>query len=284
MTDFTVRNAHAGDLPALKEIWLSAFDDTEDYIDRFHKMFFAPRRCYLAEAEGRPVSAVYLLDGPVLREGRRAPLKGVYIFAFATLPAYRGRGIGAAVYRACCRGAFDDGADIVCVRPEKESLFPYYERLVPCVTAAQCREYTLSRAELEIPYHPACMRIGAEQYAVMRNSMLENLPHAVLNEAFLDLQELHAQLFNGDFFVLSGGLACTEQDGDTCCIKELLIPGGDERAAIAALAAFCPAEKYTARAPLFFDGPGEPGRFVLGALRDGARLPGAETWWGPVFD
>ena len=284
MSDFTVRTARAEDLPALKEIWKASFDDSEDYINRFQKMFFEPRHCYLAEADGRAVSALYLLDGPVLHGGRKLKLKGLYVFAFATLPAYRGRGIGSAVYKACCESVLSDSADIVCVHPAEPSLFPYYEGLAPCATIAACREYTLSREELQIPFHPACMRIGAEQYAVMRNSMLENLPHAEMNESFLDLQELHAELFDGDFFVMSGGIACTQQEGDTCHIKELLIPGGDELDAIAALAAFCPAQKYTARAPLFFDGPGQTRRLVLGTLREGLKAPGEETWWGPVFD
>lgn len=79
---------------------------------------------------GRPVLASAYVDGePVARaactmEGRVAEVTGV-----ATLPAFRGRGLAAAVVRLLAGWAFDRGALLVFVTADSESVARLYARL-----------------------------------------------------------------------------------------------------------------------------------------------------------
>ncbi len=50
-----------------------------------------------------------------------------YIYAMATLPEHRGRGLAAAIGRSLVEGAFASGVDIVATLPAEESLNAWYE-------------------------------------------------------------------------------------------------------------------------------------------------------------
>lgn len=285
MSDFVIRPWRAGDEAALKAIWKSGFSDTDAYIDAFFACFLKPGACMLAEADSIPVSAMYILDGPELHPFRRHTLKSAYTYALATLPAYRGNGLGAAVYQACCVAALEAGVDVACVLPAQEHLYPFYERAVKNRTVSSVREVRYQKSELPNVGSGQCARIEALEYAGLREAMLGGEPHASMSEEFFRWEEFQLETFGGGLFVLNGGVATAEMDGDTCRIQELILPDGNETEAAAAIAAFCPAREYIVRAPAFFEGPGTIRRSVIGKFREEPAFPYAsDLWWGFSFD
>lgn len=71
----------------LKTLWHLAFGDSYDFIDLFFSTAYAPGRCrFLAEA-GRLTAALYWLDCEY--QGQKL----AYIYAVATHPYHRGRGL-----------------------------------------------------------------------------------------------------------------------------------------------------------------------------------------------
>ena len=84
MCDYTLRRFRPGDEAALRRVWKAGFDDTDEYIDAFFAAFAGPDSCVLAEADSIVVSAMYLLDGPVLFPYRRNRLTSAYAYALAT--------------------------------------------------------------------------------------------------------------------------------------------------------------------------------------------------------
>ena len=285
MMDYKLRFWNPGDEDALRRVWKAGFGDSDAFIGEFFARFLKPCACLLAEADGAPVSAMYILEGPVLRPYPGRELISAYTYALATLPAYRGRGIGAAVYKACCEAAFSGGAGAACVLPAEEDLYPFYETAVKNRTASAVREAHYSREELLAVKPSLCARIGAEEYAARRETLLAGRPHGVMPEDFYKWQQTLFGLSGGGFFTVGGGVAAAETEGSVCYFREFLDPCGGAAEAAAAIAAFCPAKDYVVRAPLFFSGPGEARRFVLGALTREPDVPYPEDlWWGFAFD
>lgn len=284
MPDYTLRRFRAGDEAALRRIWKAGFADTDEYIDAFFAQFLRPDSCIVAEADGQTVSAMHLLDGPTLWPFRKNHLSSAYAYALATLPEYRGRGIGQAVYRAVCDLGFERGFDAVCVLPAQDSLYPFYEsggaRVISAVRRA---EY--SAEELRSVARPLCARISVEEYSNIRESLLATDAHGAMPESFYRWQDTLIDRYGGGWFVLNGGCAAVERDGDICRVRELLLPDGDETAAAAALAAYCRAERYIVDAPAFWSGAGKTKRHMLARFRSepGFFLPD-DLWWGLAFD
>jgi len=285
MTEYKLRLWHPGDEDALRRVWKAGFGDSDTFIGEFFARFLKPGACLLAEADGKTVSAMYILEGPVLRPYPGLELASAYTYALATLPSYRGRGIGAAVYRACCASALSGGADAACVLPAEKGLYSFYEAAVKNRTASAVREVHYTREGLLTVRPNLCVRIGAIEYAGRREALLAGRPHGVMPEDFYKWQQTLFGLSGGGFFAVGGGVAAAETDGSICYVREFLDPGGYTAEAAAAIAAFCPAMDYIVRAPLFFNGPGETRRFVLGALKQEPDQPyPGDLWWGFAFD
>ena len=276
MPEYIIRDHTPSDAAALKALWKTCFEDDDASIDSFFELFSSPGACLTAEAEGQIVSAMHILPVQSLYVDRRCILSAGYTYALATLPAYRGRGIGTAVCKACCERVLET-ADAACVLPAEPALYPFYEKASGAKPLTFARNARFTRAELmEYPAANAA-RIPGYQYPGFRESILGGLPHAVLPEAYYDYLEACGM----EFFILENGAAAVETSGGVCRIRELLDTGRDPMASIAGIRRWCAAEEYTVASPAYFRGPGEIVPHVLGTLRDGlkANLPD-DLWWG----
>lgn len=285
MNNYSIRAYRPGDEEGLRALWRSSFPEDDNVIRAFFDTFLTEQSCLLAEADGQIVSAMYILDGPDLWPFRKQKLTSAYTYALATLPEYRGRGIGTAVYKACCEAIWDRGIDAACVLPEKESLFPFYQAASGARVLASIRETRYTREELKGIPRGLCGRIETLEYAGIREMLLGGEPHASMPESFFDWQDRLSEFYGGDRFVAGEGVALAEMDGNTCIIKELLCPVGGEKEATASVAAFCRAEEYIVRAPVFWEGPGECRPWLLAAFREEPSFPLlGDLWWGYGFD
>ncbi len=276
LSDFILRPASDADRPALRALWQRVFGDDDAYIDSFFEHMMPGGGCVVAEADGKPVSAMYVLRGLLLLPYRKKRLTAAYTYALATLPEYRGRGIGTAVYKAANDEALS-GADAACVLPAEAGLYPFYENASGARPLAFVREARLSRAEIDATNRVMSMRLPGWQYGGIREQYLTGMPHAVFGEALYD----HLEGTGTEFFMLDGGVAAAETADGVCRITELLVPDADPAACIATIAAWCPAEEYIVRTPLFYDGPGQARPLVLAALKAAPDFPmTGDLWWG----
>ncbi len=280
MHDYILRASTPRDREALKSLWKTAFGDGDDYIDSFFENLWQPENAVVAEVGGEVVSAMYVLPEIALFPYRRKTLSGAYTYALATLPEYRGRGIGTAV----CKAANDRAlalADAACVLPAEPGLYPFYENASGAKALGCVKEARIPRDELAA-YAP-CMaaRVPVLEYMGIRQQILSGLPHAAMGPEFYE----HLEQTGTEFFVLEHGLAAAETADGVCRITELLDPDTDGMTSIAGVARWCRAEEYIVRSPLFFDGPGKRRSFVLAALRETPNFPVAEDlWWGFGLD
>ena len=277
MNDFTIREWAPADRPALKALWKTCFEDDDDvFIDAFFEAYLLPGSCLVAEADGQVVSAMYAVPGVTLQLMRRETLNAGYTYALATLPAYRGRGIGSAVYRALCDKVLAS-ADAACVIPAEPALFPLYENASGAKPAAYLREARFAREPLmELHARPA-VRFPAHRYGALRENLLAGFPHASFDADYYELHELAGV----EFFLLEDGLAAAETLDGVCCVRELIDTRRDAMTALAAVAHWCPADEYVVRTPLFLDGPGEARPYALAVTADPEAEPlPKDLWWG----
>lgn len=276
MNDFIIRPFAPADRPALRALWQIVFGDSEDYIDGFFDRFLTPGACVVAEVEGKVVSAMYIIPGVTAYPYRKNTLSAGYTYALATLPEYRGRGIGTAVYKAASDAALQR-ADAACVLPAESGLYPFYEAAAGARAFSAVREARFQKSELAGISPCMGSRVPALKYAGMREQLLGGMPHVTFPSELFDLMEESGT----DFLVLADGLAAAETEDGVCRITELLVPNGNGMAAIASVANWCPADEYIVRSPVFFDGPGEARPLVLAVLKEMPNYPMPDDlWWG----
>lgn len=142
------RRARAGDRPALEAIWLSSFpEDSPADVAFFWNSGFRPDQAIVHAADGRPVSMLFLLPAALNLSGG-TPLPVGYVYAAATLPAYRGRGLFSSLLEFAHKLAAEAGMRACFLRPAQPSLETFYARLGyrPGFTAAI---QTMTRREIE---------------------------------------------------------------------------------------------------------------------------------------
>lgn len=282
MSDLILRPWKRTDIPQLVTLWQTAFGDSEEYIKTYHSLFLKPGSCIVAEADGQAVSAMYIMDGPDIHPSCGEKLSTAYTYALATLPEYRRRGIGTAVYMACTAAALER-ADAACVLPAEEGLYSFYENASRSAPISCAREARFTRDELRGLSRAALARISVTEYDRLRQRALIGMPHASMNESFLALLEYHRKQFDGGLFASDAGIAAAEISDGTCLVWELLTSRGNGMSILAGVAACCPAENYIVRSPLFLDGPGNARPFMLGTCKVPVTVP-ADLWWGIAFD
>jgi len=97
-----LRYAGNGDIPGLKKLWRECFGDKDSYIDSFFDALFAGEAVILAEENGMLCGASFFLMAALWTPQGASDIR--YVYALATDPRFRGRGIAGNLLReASCR-------------------------------------------------------------------------------------------------------------------------------------------------------------------------------------
>lgn len=196
MTDAVrLRPAYPSDRAAMTALWQQVFGDSEATITGFYEAF---PRCRAAVAEnevGALVSIVHVLPQTLTVEDQTIP--AAYLYAVATRPDYRGRGLASTLIRFT--EALLERLDYRCavLVPAEPSLFSYYARLG--YTTAFLRNHT--------PF-PGGREIGWEEYHQRREALLTE-PHITYSpEYYAYLQ----QAYGVNFYETQTGIAAAAGD------------------------------------------------------------------------
>ena len=120
-------------IPDLRDLWKKAFGDTDDFLDLFFSTAYAPERCLCAVEDGRVQSVLYWFDCYLKNE------KIAYIYAVATDPAFRGRGLCRKVMEQTMTVLRDRGYAAAMLLPQEEWLIAMYAGMgfTPCTTVTE---------------------------------------------------------------------------------------------------------------------------------------------------
>ncbi len=124
---FELRFAAEKDYETLKALWKTAFDDSDEALERFFSKAVTENNA-LALFEGeKAVSMLYILDGHICADCRT--YSAAYIYAVCTLPEYRGKGLMKRLFQELFLIAEKRGIEYLFLVPEEEYLFGVYEGL-----------------------------------------------------------------------------------------------------------------------------------------------------------
>ena len=241
-------------IPGLRRLWKQAFGDSDEFLDRFFSLAYAPDRCRCITGEENVLAACYWFDCSC--ENRSF----AYIYAVATDPAHRGKGL--------CRKLMEDVRMLLAERgyaglilvPQDAGLRSMYRRM-GYRDATTVTEFT---APGEEPIQ--LRRLNAAEYAAARRELLP--PGSVVQDGVnLDFLGSYALFFAG-----SNWTAALTVNGNKLICHELL---GDADAAYGIVGALgCTEGSF--RIP----GPDTPFAMYLPLVGDCPR----PSWFFLAFD
>ena len=218
----TGRAARA-ELTQLTRLWRTCFHDSEAEVQAFWKRF-ADKAGIFCARDGKKVTAMACALPAQLIDGAGESYEAAYLYAVATDPAYRGRGLCREVL-ACAEAALGkQGTDYAILIPAEESLFSLYGRYG--------YETVFFRGREEISAVPCAGKveaIDAETYFSLRELLLFD-SFVSCDPDFLAYQATSDRLVRVE---TAGQVHCAvcAQDSAALTVKELL-PYTPEAAAL----------------------------------------------------
>lgn len=199
-----------------RRLWQEAFGDSDEFLDMFSSVAYAPERSRTISVDGDLAAVLYWFDCKY--DGKKI----AYIYAVATAKTYRGRGLCHRLMTQTHRHLQDNDYVGAILVPGSKELFDLYADMGYKVCSY------MSEIICEAEGVVACKEIDKSEYAKLRRQFLPQ-GGVVQEGANLDFLEKQARFFIGPGFLLAARV-----DGDTVNGLELL---GNQDAAPAIVAA-----------------------------------------------
>ena len=229
MIEYSIREYALSDIAAMKQLWCTVFEDSEELVNSFFALLPDMGSAMVAEAEGKIVGAAYVLTGmELLGDGIVRPVCG-YIYAVAVKPEYRGVGIGSALVKEAEQLGRRREASVICTLPAEESLYAWYRDLLgfECVLHRKRHEVRSKASE-------PVMELSSTEYMMWREMMLSGKKHMHPSSPTLEFQRQFSRLLGGGLYSCASGICEAHLDEGVCVINELICTFPEDRDAIAA--------------------------------------------------
>ena len=259
-----IRKANADDQPVLHRLWESVFDDPPDLVQAFYDRFPPEISGWVVCLGTKICSAAYLIPGNWFISPQEM-FPAAYVYAVATDPSERKKGYAGKLMQAIASFARQRGI-LLYTRPAERSLFPWYEQKLGADNIGYFQERQFRLVSLHEPL--PCRRLSAEEYGTARELQLAAIPHILLSENFLRLQETYSD----GFYAVGDGCCCVVKENDTLQIPELLVPKEQREICVQSLLAQFDLKKADVRTVGIESN--EPGIAYTGAARP------TDTNWG----
>ena len=150
----------------LKTLWQLAFGDTREMVDAFFDTAYAPDRCRFSEEAGKITAALHWLDCHLAGE------KYAYIYAVATHPDQRGKGLCRKLMEQTHQALKEQGYAGAILKPGEEGLRKMYQSMgYETVTRIREKEVEAGEEATEV------RTLTQAEYASLRK---EKLPEGAL--------------------------------------------------------------------------------------------------------
>ncbi len=174
----------------LKQLWQLAFGDSAEAVDAFFRTAYAPSRCHSIATEGETAAALYWLDGEYRGQ------KLAYIYAVATHPDHRGRGL--------CRTLMAQTHEILAAGGYYGAILhpaePGLRRMYAGMDYQQCSSVSEFSCAAGSPV--SLREVGPEEYTCLRRKFLPE--NGVLQEgASIAYLHTYARFYAGTDFLLA---------------------------------------------------------------------------------
>ena len=247
-----IRPSVPEDVPAQRELWKLAFGDSDAYLDNFYRTYYRSDRVILLEEDGAVRSMTAWFDTTLVLPGQ-GEHRSAYLYAVATHPDCRGRGLAAALLAGADEYLRSLGIPAVTTVPAERSLHDFFG-------ANGFRECfrilggTLRCEEIPVPPSNVLRPASPAEYGRVREELLKDIPHISYPEDALAYQAGCCALGDGGLFVGDAPAGpvclCAERaDDELVIVKELLGPAGMGRTVFPDLPRIAPAQRWEIRGP-----------------------------------
>ncbi len=216
------------------------FGDSPEAVRQFMTLRFRPEDCFVWEEQGRPLAVAHAFP-MTLALAKEKRVLGVYVYAVATHPDARGRGLSTRLMEYLWERVVSRGVRAALLVPAEKSLFDFYRKR-GYSTVSHVREETRESADCAGgELLPELTPLSPQRYLSLREELLAGKPHVVWDPEQIMFQQAMA----GE----KGGLYAFRQQKREigCCavevwegrayVKELLMPPDRLEAGTEALAA-----------------------------------------------
>lgn len=247
-----VRLSRSDDVPALRSLWALAFGDSEEYMDNFFRTYYRPERMIVLEEEGVVRAMTAWFDTTFVLPGGGA-YRAAYLYAVATHPDCRGRGLAGELLARADAFFRDMGIPAVTTVPARPDLHNFFgaNGFRECFVLL---ERELTRAELPAAETELLFPVTPKEYGALREELLAGIPHIAYPEDALAYQAGCCALSGGGLYAAStpAGAVCLCAEGageGLVVVKEILGAAAAKGLALADLARVAPAERWLVREP-----------------------------------
>lgn len=263
------------DAPRAAKLWALVFGDDEQLVHGFFRLF-GQREGFgaCAEVNGQIVAAAYAPDGTDYVTDHGTVRKGVYLYAVATHPDYRERGLARKICSLLKETAWAQGCRYLFTRPSEESLYSWYEEKIGAVPLLGCQTLQFEREGCtDLP----CEKLSADAYSQLRSKHLTGLPHVAQSAAWFSWEQLLHEAYGGGFYVVGSHIADIYCDGTSVHVNELL-PHPTLQQAEAVCQTLMTATG-TSKCTCLLHGRGH----YVSVAENGCELPRDNGWFGPCY-
>lgn len=151
---------------SLIRLWHRVFGDDEEYIKLFFKEAYYDCNCFAEIVSDEVVSAFYLLKCSVKLNG--TTYNGRYLYAAATLPEYRGKGLMGELIDEAISYSKDEALDFIALVPAEDGLYDYYGRFGFKEAMYKCKYEITNEASTMRAYREIT---DGDEFCKIRNSI-----------------------------------------------------------------------------------------------------------------
>jgi len=293
MNEAVIRQPNVDELPNLKHIWNSVFGPIG--LESFFKHIFNKELCIVAKVNNTTAAMGYLIPNGDIVCGS-ATYKCAMIYSVATLPEYRGKGLGTEVVNELISLSQKINYPAVVLCPSDDELFTYYSARTDLRDWFYIDEYDINEV-------PACKmsfplkKVDATCYLATRERLLDNSGIIYIKQDLpaLQFQEMLCHECGGGLYQVDESCAVIEcQPDGAVWIKELLTPDLNNsditsnsyiKNTLAAIADSFPSNKYVLRVPSRSNKQRRFGMLTVSeVLSDISSKVDFAPWYGLAFD
>ena len=223
------RLSFPADIPALRALWSLAFGDDGAYVDNFFHTYYRPDRVLVLEEEGQVRSMTAWFDTVFVVPGR-GKFRAAYLYAVATHPDCRGKGLAARLLKGADEYFRTLSIPAVTTVPAEPSLHSFFgaNGLRECfVHQSQGSQLNAERPGSPVPPSLSLEALSPASYGALREELLEDIPHIFYPEDALTYQAGCCALGGGGLYradtPYGPALLCVEwASQEKAVVKELL--------------------------------------------------------------
>ena len=291
MSKITLHEPRGEEMPVWRDIWESVFGSVG--MEAFFVNYFTPGVCVTAEFDGTPAAMGFLVPFGEIVDGSK-PIPCMMIYSVATLPEFRGKGLGSAVVRKLIERSREYNSPAVVLCPSEDGLFEYYSARTELRDFFYVNEIVFRTAP-DSTKKILPVEVSVNDYSFLRENLLKDIIHIKHDLCALKYQAELCKELDGGLYKIDDSCAVIERQADGAVwVKELLIPEmvtGDSafdsynNDIIASIAEKYPAEEYVVRIP---SRNGEGRRFGMLVINNRtfgfSEKFSKSPWYGVAFD